>query len=186
MVGLDTPPGRIDTSAASFRAIEIETGPGMYRSTKTYGYQEGLSCCFRQWRAVHSHCQLLHGYALGFKFVFASHGLDDRQWCFDFGGLKPVRAWLHEMFDHTVVVAEDDPQLAEFERMAGLGLLNLRVMPAVGCEAMARYVYEHVGRFVTEQSLARVWLESVEVNEHSGNSALYSGHSQPLIPLLSE
>ncbi|SVB70610.1 uncharacterized protein METZ01_LOCUS223464, partial [marine metagenome] len=27
----------------------------MYQSTKTYGNEVGLSCCFRQWRAD-SHC----------------------------------------------------------------------------------------------------------------------------------
>ncbi|HEX2555077.1 MAG TPA: hypothetical protein VHL98_15360, partial [Microvirga sp.] len=47
----------------------------IYRSTKVYDHNEGLSCCFRQWRATHSHCRLLHGYALAFKFVFATHEL---------------------------------------------------------------------------------------------------------------
>jgi 6-pyruvoyltetrahydropterin/6-carboxytetrahydropterin synthase len=30
-----------------------------------------------------------------------------------------------------------------------------------------------VARFVEEQTGGRVWLESVEVREHSGNSAVY-------------
>ena len=34
----------------------------------------------------HSHCRLIHGYALAFKFVFATRELDERNWCFDFGG----------------------------------------------------------------------------------------------------
>ena len=33
----------------------------LYRSTKRYSQEEGLSCCFRQWRAAHSHCRLIHG-----------------------------------------------------------------------------------------------------------------------------
>lgn len=41
----------------------------VYRSTKTYGHNAGLSCAFRQWKA-NSHCKYLHGYALSFKFVF--------------------------------------------------------------------------------------------------------------------
>ena len=36
----------------------------MYRSSKTYGHEIGLSAAFRQWRAQ-SHCRLIHGYALG-------------------------------------------------------------------------------------------------------------------------
>lgn len=150
------------------------TSVARYRSTKTYDHNEGLSCCFRQWRAVDSHCRLLHGYALAFKFVFACAELDGRNWCFDFGGLKPIRAWLHEMFDHTVMVAEDDPALCHFGSLAEQGLIELRVVPAVGCEATARLVFERVAEFVAEQTDGRVWLESVEVREHGGNSALYS------------
>lgn len=147
----------------------------IYRSTKTYGHNEGLSCCFRQWRAIHSHCHLMHGYALSFHFVFASQTLDERNWCFDFGGLKPVRAWLHHMFDHTALVAEDDPELPVFHGLADRDLIDLRVLPAVGCEATARQVHDFVNQFIEEESAGRVWLESVEVREHAGNSAIYSG-----------
>jgi 6-pyruvoyltetrahydropterin/6-carboxytetrahydropterin synthase len=145
----------------------------VYRSTKTYDHNEGLSCCFRQWRAVHSHCQQIHGYALAFRFVFACRTLDDNNWCLDFGGLKEIRAWLHEMFDHTMLVAADDPQMAEFERLANIGLMNLRVLPAVGCEEVARYVHTQVGKMVKADTNGRVWVESVEVREHSGNSAIF-------------
>lgn len=144
-----------------------------HRSSKTYDHSEGLSCCFRQWRATASHCRLLHGYALAFHFEFATDQLDDRNWCFDFGGLKPVRSWLHEMFDHTVLVAADDPERGEFERLAARGLVDLRVLPAVGCEAVAQHVFDHVAAYVREQTNGRVWLEAVEVREHSGNAASY-------------
>ena len=143
----------------------------VFRSSKTYDHNEGLSCCFRQWRATGSHCQLLHGYALAFRFSFACSQVDERNWCFDFGGLKPIRAWLHEMFDHTVIVAIDDPALGQFRDLERLGLIALRVLPAVGCEATARFVFDHLARFVTEQTSGRVWLEAVEVREHGGNSA---------------
>ncbi|MBF9233174.1 6-carboxytetrahydropterin synthase [Microvirga sp. BT350] len=145
----------------------------IYRSTKTYDHVEGLSCCFRQWRATHSHCRLMHGYALAFRFVFATHELDERNWCFDFGGLKPVKEWLKTMFDHTMLVAEDDPELPRFEQLQQAGLVDLRVLPAVGCEATAKFVFDYVAAFVREQTGTRVWLESVEVKEHGGNSAIY-------------
>ena len=146
----------------------------IFRSTKYYDHNEGLSCCFRQWRATHSHCRLIHGYALAFKFVFATFELDERNWCFDFGGLKPVKAWLKDLFDHTMLVAQDDPELARFEALHRDGLVNLRVLPAVGCEATAKHVFGHVAAFVHEETKGRVWLESVEVKEHGGNSAIYS------------
>jgi 6-pyruvoyltetrahydropterin/6-carboxytetrahydropterin synthase len=146
----------------------------IYRSTKTYDHIEGLSCCFRQWRATHSHCRLLHGYALAFKFVFAAYELDERNWCFDFGGLKPVKAWLKDLFDHTMLVAQDDPELPRFEALHRDGLIELRVLPAVGCEATAKHVFSFVAGYVHEETKGRVWLESVEVREHGGNSAIYS------------
>ena len=93
-----------------------------YQSTKTYGNDRGLSCCFRQWKANHSHCSTLHGYSLGFKFVFESETLDEKNWCFDFGGMKPVKAYLDYMFDHTVLVAEDDPALETFKTLASFSL----------------------------------------------------------------
>src|SRR5436309_11409257 len=125
--------------------VEIADAPPLafarevYRSTKTYDHAEGLSCCFRQWRATRSHCRLVHGYALAFKFVFAAHRLDERNWCFDFGGLKAVRSWLHEMFDHTLIVAEDDPHIEALRRLEREGLAAVRVLPAVGCEAVAKH-----------------------------------------------
>lgn len=153
----------------------------IYRSVKNYDHNEGLSCCFRQWRAEHSHCQQIHGYALGFRFVFATDRLDKNNWCMDFGALKEVRAWLHEMFDHTVLVAADDPMIGEFERMAEMGLMNLRILPAVGCEEVARYVHSQVGKMVKADTGGRVWVESVEVREHSGNAAIYQElhHAEP-------
>lgn len=147
----------------------------LFRSAKTYDHNEGLSCCFRQWRATHSHCRLLHGYALAFKFVVATHELDQRNWCFDFGGMKPVKAWLHDMFDHTMAAAADDPHLSLFQDMAAQGLVSLRILPAVGCEAFAYEAHCHAGRFITEQTAGRAWIESVEVREHGGNAATYGG-----------
>jgi 6-pyruvoyltetrahydropterin/6-carboxytetrahydropterin synthase len=36
----------------------------------------------------------------------------------DFGGLKEFKEWLEHMFDHTLLVAEDDPQL---DKIVALG-----------------------------------------------------------------
>ena len=154
-------------------ALTTNSRRQIYRSTKSYGHSEGLSCAFRQWRATHSHCQLVHGYALAFKFTFVARELDEHNWCFDFGGLKPVKAWLHEMFDHKFLAAEDDPDIERFKQLDEHGLIALRVIPAVGCEAVAHMVFEYVAQFVAQATNRRVWLEQVEVSEHSGNSAIY-------------
>jgi 6-pyruvoyltetrahydropterin/6-carboxytetrahydropterin synthase len=171
-----------------------------YLSTKTYGNDRGLSCCFRQWRSTHSHCSLLHGYSIGIKLIFESETLDDRNWVMDFGGLKAFKEWSEYIFDHTLVVAEDDPHLKLFETMAGFGLqdqggvCDLRIVEAVGCEKFAELVYKEMnhilktyqqgGTYVMPNGNsfkarypvgAGVRLRSAEVFEHAGNSAVYEG-----------
>lgn len=145
----------------------------LYKSTKTFGHELGLSCCFRQHRAE-SHCQLLHGYALAFKFTFASRELDVRNWVVDFGSLKSLRGILEDNFDHTLLVAEDDPQLHNICMLGEMGLAKVIVMPKVGCEALAEYVWEVGEQWIQDNGYGnRVWLESVEVSEHGANSAIY-------------
>jgi 6-pyruvoyltetrahydropterin/6-carboxytetrahydropterin synthase len=144
---------------------------GLWRVVKTYDHAEGLSCCFRQWQAGHSHCRYLHGYALAFRFTFVTETLDERGWCVDFGALKPLRAWLHDVFDHTTLVASDDPELATFTALGAQGLIQLRVLPAVGCEAFAAHAFTWADAFARAQTGGRVRVESVEVAEHAGNTA---------------
>ncbi len=154
--------------------FSMDRPDAVFRSTKTYDHNEGLSCCFRQWRADHSHCRFVHGYALAFKFTFGASRLDERNWCVDFGDLKKVKAWLHDMYDHTVLVAADDPELSKFQALERDGLAVLRVLPAVGCEATAQQTFDTVDAIIREQTGGRAWVESVEVSEHGGNSASYS------------
>jgi len=145
----------------------------IHRSTKTFGHECGFSVAFRQWRAE-SHCRLLHGYALSFKFVFEAEELDVRNWVVDFGGLKGLKGILEENFDHTTLVAEDDPALSFFRMMEAQKLIKLVVMPAVGCERTAEYVYEVVSQWLKDAGFApRCRLVSVEVAEHGANSAIY-------------
>src|SRR5271156_1914433 len=162
--------------ASQARATHTGTAPrpaGLWRVVKTYDHAEGLSCTFRQWQAGASHCRYLHGYALAFRFTFRAETLDDRGWCIDFGGLKPLRAWLHETFDHTTLVAADDPELPTLTALDRQGLIQLRVLAAVGCEAFAAHAWEWANAFAREQTAGRVRVEAVEVAEHGGNTASY-------------
>jgi 6-pyruvoyltetrahydropterin/6-carboxytetrahydropterin synthase len=107
-----------------------------YKSTKTYGHNIGLSACFRQPNA-HSHCKLLHGYSLAFKFTFEAHELDERNWVVDFGGLKPLKLYLEETFDHKVVLSKNDPYLNTFKDLERKGLADLVILDGVGVEMFA-------------------------------------------------
>ena len=145
-----------------------------FLSTKTYGAERGLSCALRQWPAE-SHCALLHGYSLGFKFTFAAEQLDHRGWVVDFGkgGFGAIRDWLHEMFDHKLLVAADDPARDEFLRLRDLGLAEVRIVPATSCERLSAYVLEQTQPIIAEATGNRCWIASVECFEHGANSAVY-------------
>lgn len=145
-----------------------------FQSTKTYGHEVGLSCCFRQWRAD-SHCQLLHGYPLAFKFVFEAETLDERNWVVDFGGLKPLKGMLEDTFDHTMLVAADDPKkevILDLDRVHGIA--KVIEVENCGCEATAKLVFDVTAQWLKDAGYGdRVRLKSVEVSEHGANSALY-------------
>jgi len=145
----------------------------MYKSTKTYGHEVGLSCCFRQHRAE-SHCKLLHGYAISVKFVFAAESLDERNWVVDFGGLKGLKGILEDNFDHTLIVAEDDPYKAELTNLHSIGVARVVIVPVTGCEAFAKMIHEVAEQWLLDAGFApRCKLVSVEVSEHGANSAVY-------------
>jgi 6-pyruvoyltetrahydropterin/6-carboxytetrahydropterin synthase len=109
------------------------------------------------------------------------------------------------MFDHTLIVAEDDPYLERFEDMAGLGLqdkggvCDLRIVEAVGCEKFSELAYKTMENILKTFQAGNSWflvaqdgttlkefkcrypvgqgvkLRSVEVFEHNANSATYEG-----------
>ena len=149
-----------------------------FQSTKVF---DGFSCVFRQWRAEGTHCRFLHGYGVSFRVWFEGE-LDERNWVWDFGGMKRAKgtidgmnpkAWMDYMFDHTTLVAEDDPGIGGFKTMDQLGIIQLRVIPAVGAEQFAKYIFEKLNAFVQEETNSRVKVARVEFMEHAKNTAIY-------------
>ena len=78
----------------------------MFRSTKTFHF---LPCAHRQWRDE-GHCKFIHGYDRSVQLVFECRELDDKMWVMDFGGLKPIKEWLENLFDNTLLINEDDSE----------------------------------------------------------------------------
>jgi 6-pyruvoyltetrahydropterin/6-carboxytetrahydropterin synthase len=145
----------------------------MHYSTKHYGHNIGLSAVFRQPNADHSHCHLLHGYSLAFTFTFACKELDNKNWVVDFGGLKQLKAWLEDSFDHKLVVDKKDPALSTMIELEARGLAEVRVFDGVGAEKFAQHAYEFADNLVYEITNGRCWCVKVEVAEHGANSAIY-------------
>lgn len=145
-----------------------------YLSTKTYNHSEGLSCAFRQWRAEDSHCRFIHGYSLKVRIEFKAFRLNDKNWVVDFGGMKEIKKWLKETFDHKLLVAKDDPKIKTIKSLEAEGLAQVVEVDAVGCEAFAFMIFQHVEDWLDASGEGgRVRVHQVEVSEHEGNSGVY-------------
>lgn len=159
-------------------------------STKLYGPTEGLAVCYRQWRAdrksgkgtteLYSRteipgCSALHGYALSFYFEFESDTLDARNWVVDFGSLRPLKEFLKESFDHTMLVAEDDPEFETFEMLHNKALAKMVVVEKTGCEGLSSFLLDYVNEIFLPEHYPNgaqdIRCRRVEVRETPSNSA---------------
>ena len=151
---------------------------GKYQSSKVF---DGFSTVFRQWKAETTHCRFVHGYGISFKVYFEG-GLDERNWVWDFGGMKRAKtlidgkqpkAWMDYMFDHTMIIAEDDPEIKAFQQMDAVGVAQVRIIPATGAEKFAEYIYNKLNEFVKTETDNRVRVIKVKFMEHGKNAAYY-------------
>lgn len=154
-----------------------------YQSTKTFS---NYSVALRQWKAQHSHCQLLHGYAFVFKVWFESieadidKQLDEMNWIVDFGGFKekPVgnglKEWMDHMFDHTMLIEQDDPFRDLFEQMEQMNLCKVHFMERMGAESLAKLVFDKFNDVLSKTNGGRCRVVKVECFENDKNSSLYT------------
>ncbi len=98
----------------------------------------------------------------------------------DFGALKPVKSWLEDHFDHTLLLDATDPLLTDFQALEAKGGCKLVVYDDVGMEGSAKYVFDWVDKWVQDATDGRVWVVSVEVRENEKNSALYTRSTEVL------
>lgn len=147
----------------------------------TKSYHQKFPVAYRQWKAD-SHCNDLHGYALSFHFEFESDNLDARNWVVDFGGLKPLKHLLEDWFDHTLLVAQDDPDREHLIKLGELKLAKITEVERTGCEGIADFLYEYINTiFLPSFGTAeadRVWCSRVEVRETDTNMAYRQGHRE--------
>ena len=151
---------------------------GKFQSSKVF---DGFSTVFRQWKAETTHCRFVYGYGISFKVYFEGD-LDERNWVWDFGGMKRAKTqidgkspkeWMDYMFDHTLIVAEDDPFIKAFQQMEEAGVAQVRIIPATGAEKFAEYIYNKLNEFVDTETEGRVRVTKVKFMEHGKNAACY-------------
>lgn len=142
--------------------------------------KEYLDFPFAHRQPNHSgHCRFVHGHNWSFHFTFKATELDECGFVVDFGGLKWLKEWLEEKFDHTTVLNANDPHRVYFESNAvnkdpingSLCLYDLRWVPDCSCEGLAAYVFSQVNSQLLTRTDGRVSLAKVVVYEDSKNSA---------------
>jgi 6-pyruvoyltetrahydropterin/6-carboxytetrahydropterin synthase len=151
---------------------------GKFQSSKVF---DGFSTVFRQHSAENTHCRFVHGYGISFKVYFEGE-LDHRNWVWDFGGMKRAKtlidgmqpkAWMDYTFDHTLIVAENDPAINAFKQMDTAGVAQVRIIPATGAEKFAEFIFNKLNTFVFEETGGRVRVTKVKFMEHGKNAAYY-------------
>ena len=156
--------------------------PVVYKYTSTKEYVDAFPVAYRQWKAD-SHCNLIHGYAFSMKFHFGTNDLDARNWAADYGGLKELKSVLQDQFDHTLLVAEDDPHLETYKLLQEKKMARLTILPKLGCEGLADQLYcfvngVYIPDYWGQAEADRLWCYRVEVRETQSNMAFREGHRE--------
>jgi 6-pyruvoyltetrahydropterin/6-carboxytetrahydropterin synthase len=91
----------------------------------------------------------------------------------DFGGIKKIKDFLEYTFDHTFLVAQDDPELETFKDLDKKGVIMLRILPNPGMEGTAYFVYQEAAKILESLYGKRARITKVEVRENEKNSAFF-------------
>jgi 6-pyruvoyltetrahydropterin/6-carboxytetrahydropterin synthase len=96
----------------------------------------------------------------------------------DFGGLKPLKGLLEDWFDHTLLVAQDDPMREHLLKLGELKLAKITEVEKTGCEGIADFLYEYINTIFLPNygEKERVWCSKVQVRETDANMAMRVGH----------
>lgn len=162
--------------------LHMKNQPRVYKWVSTKEYHDAFPCAYRQWKAD-SHCNKIHGYSFSMKFYFGADDLDARSWVSDYGGLKELKKFLEEKFDHTLLVSADDPNMDIYKELESRKMAKLTVLPKLGCEGLADILYKYVnGIYIPDMwgpgEADRLWCFIVEVRETQSNMAYREGHRE--------
>jgi len=153
-----------------------------YKFTSTKEYIDAFPCAYRQWKAD-SHCSKIHGYSFSMKFFFGCNEVDVRNWAADYGGLRDLKSFLEDNFDHTLLLATSDPHYDEIKRLGELGIAKITEVEKTGCEGLADFLYKYINGIYIPDSWGdgeakRLWCYRVEVRETQSNMAFREGHRE--------
>ena len=126
---------------------------------------DNLPCCHRSW-ANQGKRFFLHGYEWTFEAEFACAETEpDTGEVVDSSAVREIRAALRYQFDHTTLIAVDDPQRDLFELLAERGVIDLRIMDNTGMEGSAAWVFDTAEQIVGLATAGRVWVSRIKARE---------------------
>ena len=79
--------------------------------------------------------------------------------------------FLKKNFDHTLLVASDDPEKNQLQQLDG-NVANVIILPKISCEMFAEMTFQFIKTYFSNNDID-VKIEYVKVDEHEGNSATY-------------
>jgi len=130
----------------------------------------GYPCAHRQWKDD-GHCQFLHGYDRWIEIQWEGER-DYRGWIVDFGSLGKLKEDFEYQFDHTCLIAPDDPALADFQKLNAQYIIALRVMDPT-MEGMVEWVRD-VAHLWTAENFPNAYIVKVDCWENEKNAATWS------------
>jgi 6-pyruvoyl-tetrahydropterin synthase len=140
---------------------------------------DNLPCCRRSW-ANRGKSFFLHGYERTFEVEFACAETEPGTGLVvDYSSLRTLRAALEHQFDHTTLIAADDPQRDLFKLLGERGVIDLRIMPDTGMESSAVWVFGAAERIVTLATGGRVWVSQITARESRNNVVTLTAANGP-------
>jgi 6-pyruvoyltetrahydropterin/6-carboxytetrahydropterin synthase len=100
--------------------------------------------------------------------------MDRHGWVVGFGDLKELEKYLIEMYDHTMLIAKDDPELQVFKELHEKGICDLRIVPETSLEGSAKTALEKANQILSRITDGRARCFQVEARENDKNSAIYT------------
>ena len=141
-----------------------------FQSTKSY---YNYPCAHRQFRHDGA-CAKIHGYSRSFHFTFGCKTLTKEGFVVDYGDLKYLKNHLDFMYDHTLILDQDDPYMDTFKELESVGVCDIRIQPlGPGMEGTAHYLCEWTDSWLRKKTKGRAWVLSVEARENDKNSSIY-------------
>jgi 6-pyruvoyltetrahydropterin/6-carboxytetrahydropterin synthase len=137
-----------------------------------------VSKLFGEYPAAHrqhthsGHCSYIHGHNWSFAIDFQCAELDQNGFVIDVGTLKPVDSWLKAMFDHTLLLNEDDPQKSYIQAQLnppgvigtqgsqGIStivrpavLAKIRIIPNCSMEGLAKLTFHMINSLLSRDTV---------------------------------